>query len=451
LAAVALAALAGLSACGSSEKTTTAVQPGPTIPAYGPSLNLQLPNSLTGGTAASPLGVQPMAGGGGEPCNFVGNGGEDPFINGYSMTRFLVGVTASWSCIADNVRLIVDILVFYGVLVPNGAPWQITDRDPDDPPYVSLTESGNDREVRLFWGPTTNPGDEGWYLAWNDSGGIVDGVLIIDVVNMGTTIDTAEDPEYLRMDFHYTDTEQTADAFLSFFLANLWADAFRIHVFKDKDLVNDQPKYTARGILALKAQFDPNWFTNTGDGSVPGLNMYTVADAAGNGAALALMSDIGLSLDLQQGDHLGHFLFGKNDRYFFSSGGAPEYVLKAVTPATYLNGKAIVNDGNFPNSEADVDAVLSLGGDYATCTGTEPNTNAVECENFLDALFGGGSWGVEANFGTDPGDWRSTNLATAEGAPLTYFLADPCPNNTGGCTWTSAPGGVFEMTYPPNP
>jgi hypothetical protein len=365
------------------------------------------------------------------------------------MTRFLVGVTASWTCIADHIRRIVDILVFYGALDTNGTPWAVTDRDPDDPTYVSLTENDitGDKEVRLYWGLTTDAGDEGWYLAWNDTGGIVDGVLIIDVVNMGSVIDTAEDPEFMRMDFLYTGTEQTADAFLSFFTANLWADAFRIHVFKD--LVNNDPRYVARGILALKAQFDPIWATNTGDTSVPGLNMYTVADANGNGAALALMSDIGLSLDLQQGDHLGNFLFGKNDRYYFSSGGAPVYVLKTVTPATYVNGKDL-SGPSWPDSDADVDTALSTGGDYATCTGTEPYTGA-ECESFLDALFGDADWWADVNFGTDPGDWRTTRLDAAEGDQATYFLGDTCPDNVGPCTWDRSSSGVFEMTYPPNP
>jgi hypothetical protein len=76
-------------------------------------LDLGLPNSLTGGTPVSASLQSSDAStrsGTGMPCVYLGSGDDDPFRNGYKMTNFMVSAVATWTCIADTLIAVADIV-----------------------------------------------------------------------------------------------------------------------------------------------------------------------------------------------------------------------------------------------------------------------------------------------------------------------------------------------------
>ncbi len=66
-------------------------------------LDMELPESITGGRmlTASGFDVQ-RATDSDLPCSFLGSEDDDPFRNGYEMTKFMVSAIAAWTCIADT-------------------------------------------------------------------------------------------------------------------------------------------------------------------------------------------------------------------------------------------------------------------------------------------------------------------------------------------------------------
>jgi len=70
-------------------------------------LDLGLPNSLTGGTPAS-ASLQSSdvstRSGTGMPCVYLGSEDDDPFRNGYEMTKFMVSAVAAWISILTWIK-----------------------------------------------------------------------------------------------------------------------------------------------------------------------------------------------------------------------------------------------------------------------------------------------------------------------------------------------------------
>ena len=199
--------------------------------------------------------------------------------------------------------------------------------------------------------------------------------------------------------------------------------------------------------------WDPRYFA-VGFSEFPQLKSFAVADSIGQGAAVASMVNLGLVLspvDLDN-DHLGTFLFTKDDRYYF--GGGPPVIFKNVVAGTYKGSQLINPGGGIANAaavDAIIDATMALNGDpllwngsvFQVYNGTEyqgcaPTNTPANCITLLNALFSGGDFGAEANTGTEPGvgDPRFDAL---EGAA---YFADACPP-VGSCIWDKT--GIFLM------
>lgn len=456
-----------LMACGSSDSSSSSSSD--PVPQYGPDLSLSLPDSLTGGKVAplgmsskfTPMSMRPMAAGG-DPCNFHGHGSGDPFENGHKMTKFLVGAVASWTCITNQFIRFIDLLVFLGI-DKDGTPLDLVDpsHKAGDATWLSVDEVSPDvTVVKLYWtADQVLPiaGDEGFYLRWDTTGGDLTGKMVVDVADIandpGDPYDPDEDPAYLRLDFTRDAFQKTGDLYLGFSATHPWvkSSGWRINVVKRLD--GAYPKYTAMGVIDMTAQWDtryngpPDFFSE-----FPQLKSFAVASSSGQGAAEARMANLGLVLfpvDTDN-DHLGTFLFTKDDRYYF--GGGSPVVFKDVTAATYKGYHDIGAGGDIADAlavDAIIDFTMASKGDPVPYAGTEyvgctTGTDA-DCITFLNALFSGGDFGSEANVGTQPavGDQRRDAL---DGADATYY-ADACPDDgTPGCTWDEiVDTGVFEM------
>ncbi len=410
------------------------------------SVSLDLPDSLTGGRLPASTSAAGTHGGTGEPCAFNGADDDDPLRNGYEMSKFMVSAIATWTCVAD---LLIEISGF----VPQDGEIRATDNDPskpgydpDDPTHYSVTaESSTQTTIRMYYGfehstPPTSSDTPGFYISWHEeANGNVRGKMVIVAETVGGK-DDADDPTDMRMDFAFTDNEKFADMFLRFDGGNPWAEGFRIEVTRDLNANPLEKVFTARGLIAMNAQFAPV----VGISELPDLKMYTVADRFGEGAAIALIADLTLPLELNAGtgNHLGNYLFDKTDLYFFDgdqSASEPwDWIDKQITAAEYRGGRTTpATGGTLDPFDPSLDLIVSeLGLDPSYFTGNLCSQPGDDCVPLLNAIFDDGFADQEPNQGADPMDWRSAAIATPD------YLASIYPN---GLNWE----GAFDMTFTP--
>lgn len=420
---------------------------------------LSMPDSMTGGKnisgsaapvagtniskslAAAKVIATTAAQGTSQPCAFNGAGSDDPFENGYHMTRFLVGAIASWTCVAD---LFINIAEF----VPNDGLIKETDNntnagsyDPKDPTHYSVTDEGGGKiAVRLYYGfdramPPVAADIPQFFAAWIEGeGDNIDGRLVFDVVTIAGVERNSDDPAAMRLDFNYTETQKLATMYIKFDGGNEWANGLRIEVTEDLGVNPLTQVYLARGLLDMKRQF----VDTPGVPELPAFQMYTTANKLGEGAAIADFVDVALPLELNAGtgNHLGNYIFTKVDKYFFQEDESWDWVDKAITTSEYRGVRTTPATGGtllpFDPSLDLIILALALDPDYFT--GTACNAVGDDCNDLLNAIFQDGFSDQEPNQGTDPMDWRSTVVETPS------YLGSVYPN---GMNWDGAFDPVF--------
>jgi hypothetical protein len=425
-----------------------------------PSMDLGLPASLTGGSssaapalarAAEPMtsvnsAIRLAKAGTGEPCAYLGHEDEDdPFRNGYETSKFMISVMASWTCIAD---LLIDVSSYVphdGEIIETENDNNSDDFEADEPTHYSVVDDSETQvTVRLYYNYSRSQppvaGEEAqFYISWNEAeNGDVEGRMIIDGVAVDWENHDSEDPSMMRMDFYFTDTRQTADMFLQFDENNAWADGFRIAIVKDLETNPLLKVFEARGLIDMKAQFAP--VDNITE--VPDVHLYTVSDALGNGASIAEFQDLSLPLELNAdtGNHLGNYIFTKKDIYFFEHDMDWEYIEKTVLASEYRGARTTpATGGSWLPFDPSLDLIItsfSLDSDYFT--GAKCAVIGDDCNDLLNAVFDftGGFAGQEENQGTDPQDWRSAAIESAD------YLTTVYPN---GVDWT----GAFDHNFTP--
>jgi len=431
-----------LSACGANDAGSAAQ-----TTQGKPALEMALPKSLTGATQnpqkAMPGRLKTGASSIEGPCAFMGNDDDDPFINGYRMTRFMVSAVATWTCIADVLIDVADFVPHDGVIYETENDRQSPDYDAEDPTHYSVTDDSEvQTTIRLYYGyDRSAPPESGtapqFYISWEKTAeGHVNGRLVINGLGVNPAHRDPEDPTMMRIDFSETAAEKIADMFLRFDEGNHWAEGFRIRVNKDLKANPLEQVFIARGLVEMKAQFLPV----PGISEIPTVQMYTVSDRFGNGAAIAEFQDLSLPLRLNpaSGNHLGNYLFTKNDRYFFEDDSDWDWVNKTISTATLRGGRTTPTSGGtwipFDPSLDVIVSGLALDGDYFT--GEKCANPGDECSPLLNAVFIDGFAGQEKNQGADPGDWRSAATANP------VYLDTIYPN---GQNWD----GAFDFVFDP--
>ncbi len=198
-----------LVACGDDDNNT--------VNSSVPSLDLAIPQSLTGGQATIAAKSELLSAatsvnaslklakaGTGEPCAYLGNeDDDDPFRNGYETSKFMISIMASWTCIAD---LIIDVATF----VPhNGAIFETEndnnsdDFEADEPTHYSVTdESASQVTVRLYYNysrsqPPITGEKAQFYISWNEAvNGDIEGRMIIDRLAVEWDDHDVDDPNH---------------------------------------------------------------------------------------------------------------------------------------------------------------------------------------------------------------------------------------------------------------
>ncbi len=413
-------------------------------------LSMSLPDSMTGGgttSAARVLGLATRTSNG--PCLYHGVVDDEPFQNGYNMTKFMVSIVATWTCITDTVVDIVNYVPHDGVIYETENQLGAFNYKSDDPTHYSVSDdSAAQTTVRLYYAydratPPTADSHPGFFVSWSkQANDVLEGRLIIDAYEIKPERENKEDPTTMRMDFEYTAEKKFATMYLAFDDNNQWADGFRVELTEDLLANPLNQVFTAKGLMAMKAQFSPA----PGVTELPHLQMFTVADQLGEGAAIAEFVDLSLALELNAntGNHLGNYLFTKVDQYFFDADQSTsepwDYINKTVTQSAYRGGRTTAATGGtwipFSPSLDMIISALQLEADYFT--GNACASVADDCTPMLNAIFRDGFADQEPNQGTDPHDWRSDAVAQAT------YLESIYPN---GSNWV----GAFDMTFTPAP
>lgn len=440
------ASLLFLGACNKGDDT------GPAAVDNSISLDLKLPNSLTGGKTSSNSSqtliraLKTVNGGGADlPCAYVGSDHDNPFDNGYEMTKFMLQIIATWSCVADTIINVVDnpLIPHDGSIIETNNVYGSATYDGDEPTHYSVSQD-NSRQttLRLFYGydrmtPPSADSKPGVYLSWDGlEDDDVQGKMIFDLDGLTPVNRDPKDPVRMRMDFSHDAVQRSASMYLEFDANNPFANGFRIDVTKDLKANLTQHVYTARGLLDVKAQFLPVASIS----ELPQLRMYTVADAFGEGAAIAEMKDVSLPLmlDALTNNNLGDYLFSKVDQYYFDADQnktqAWDYIHKEVTMAEYRGGRTTQEDSGSPTL-ADIRGFLGLSNSYFI--GSECGDLYSNCVDMINAIFQAGYANYEQNQGQLPNDWRAAAIAQAQYLPSVY------PD--GQSDWSMA----FEMSFTP--
>ncbi len=417
------------------------------------SLRMQLPDSLTGGSAsnssrsiASKIADVTLMNknNSGEPCSFIGHEDkDDPFRNGYETSRFLISTMATWTCIADLLIDLAAVVEHDGSIVETDNDTLAPDYEADDPTHYSITDiSDTQVTIGMYYGfsravpplPTDPPQ---FYISWNEtSQDVVEGKLIIDISVIDDNVDEEDDLSMMRMDFDFDENQRSADMFLQFGEDNAWADGFRIRITKDLNASPLGQVFTAQGLIEMTGQF----FPVAGIVETPRIQFYTVADLLGNGATIQQVEDFSLPflINFFRNNHLGDYLFSKRDVYFFEADQDWEYIDKRISASEYRGSRNTPETGGswipFNPSLDMINTALSLPTDYFSngqCENVGDN-----CNDFLNAVFVDGFSDQEKNQGEDPLDWRSTALDNADYLPSIY------PN---GINWD----GAFDQSFTP--
>jgi hypothetical protein len=430
-----------------------------TLNSENPNLSLNIPASLTGGlTSQTQLAnvtkslihvshsIQVAKVGSGQPCAYTGHDNkDDPFQNGYETSKFMISIMATWTCIAD---LLIDVSGFVahnGNIIETENNNNAADFEADEPTHYSVTDESNTQvTVRLYYNysrsqPPVVSEKAQFYISWNDlENGDIEGRMVIDGMAVGRDNHDNDDPAMMRMDFNYTATHQAADMFLQFDENNAWADGFRITMVKDLAVNPLLKVFEARGMINMKAQFVPA--NNISE--IPGVHLYTVSDALGNGASIAEFQNFSLPMELNANfaNHLGNYVFSKKDVYYFEHDMDWEYINKTVLSAEYRGARTtLTTGGTWLPFDPSLDLIitgLSLDSDYFT--GSKCSVIGDNCSDLLNAVFEfiGGFAGQEENQGADPQDWRTAEINNAD------YLTTVYPN---GFDWTDA----FEHNFTP--
>jgi len=424
-----------------------------------PSLDMDLPASITGGnqqatrglrftdmrTISSRAGVQQDSG---EPCFYRGDDDGDPFENGYDMTKFMVSAVAQWTCIADFVMSITNFITHDGIIAETDNNTLSETYDPEEPTHFSIEDiSDSQVGVNIYYGfsrdvPPTDTDKPQFFVSWtDDNNGNIKGRLIIDALAIDIVNRDPENPITMRMDFDHSVTRKVTNLYLNFDNGNQWAEGFRIEVSKDLTANPLTQVFVARGLMDMKRQF----VAAPGVTELPIFNLYTVSDQLGEGAAIAEFQDVSVPLVLNAitSNHLGNYIFDKTDIYFFDADQTAnepwDFIDKSFSSAAYRGGRTTpATGGSLIPFDPSLDIIISeLGLDVDYFTASQCENVDDDCVALLDAVFADGFAEQEPNQGADPQDWRSNAITNPE------YLGSVYPD--GFADWT----GVFEPVFTP--
>jgi len=403
-----------------------------------PTLSMDLPDSLTGGQKTANVSLKPGLSARAieldVPCSFIGSEESDPFRNGYLASRFLVSQVATWTCISDLVITLVDFTVNDGEIHATDNIKGSDQYKSDDPTHYQVSrESENSSKVRLFYGyekdtPPDVNSDAGFVLNWNvNENDEISGVLSLDILDMDKTPDL-NDPIGMRLEFSQSDTSSTNEMYLIFDQTHAFNNGMRVKIIEDKTAIVSQARYTVQALVDVKKQ----WIDVPSISKKPEIYLFAVTDKLGDGASRALISDLAISLPMNDENHLGDYLMDKTDDYYFDADISKanwEWINKSVTSSEYVTSRNTpVANGSWIPFNPSLDMLINafeLESDYFSNNKCENMGDS--CNELMNSIFKDGFAEQEPNQGSDPQDWRSEAMLDPA------YLDSVYPN---GVDWT---------------
>ena len=380
--------------------------------------------------------------------------------NGYSMTRFLVGLSQQQSCFADFIM---------GSVVTMGKSWinqgiqnlPVDENDHGAPSHAQIEQSGDMVQVWLYFAthgealPADKSTTNTLYLTWTGTGDDISGQFFM--TNMPVNPEDPDAPEGVRVDF--TRTTSTADNKIYLKMRDSHSGGmggFRIDVSQVG--VDANATYTAKGLITFNDQPFPNMPAGLDS---PNFTASAVVNADGLGASIANFNNFGISLAMDNNGNgvidttapdyemdLGTYQFTIADKTYFDPAlndeldtttpfveQVIEWKNKAAANAVYVaDHQRIIANPSAPNSiinclegdtlcdfngngvlDADQGELIGwgLGTNYFADVCIDDATVTNDCNAFVDGLFAQGGFGNEIANSTDAeptGDWRNEAL-----------------------------------------
>ncbi len=405
--------------------------------------------------------------------------------NGYSMTRFLVGLSQSQSCFAD---FIMNVVVTMGKGWINqgliNLPYDAN--DPDGASHVQIEQTANQVQVWLYFAasdqalPTDLSNTQILYLSWTGNDDNIQGNYYM--INIPVNSLDLDAPSGVRVDFNRTATTANNTIFLKLRPGHsAGMGGFRIDVSQDGK--NTNATYTAKGLITFTSQ--P--FNNVPTGAeLPNFAATAIVDSNGYGASIANFNKFSLHLDADTNNDgtidtsspayefdLGGYQFTIADKTYFdptrydatvTATSYAEQVLewrnKSAQNAIYIaDHPREIPSPNLPISmlncmesstlcDYNADGVLDedewmgwgLGVGYFTNTCIDDaSTASNNCTAFVDRMFTDSQFGGQTLNSTaaEPTDSRSIGLTAV--TQLDSINPDSDPDGSSTFVITSAP------------
>ena len=248
--------------------------------------------------------------------------------NGYSMSRFLIGLSQQQSCLADFIMASVishaTLWVNQGVIT---LPENIN--DPEAPSHVQINRIGDTNQVWLYFHtpgadlPADSSDIQTFYLTWSGTENDMTGQFYM--VNMPQKADDPDAPTGLRVDFVRTAASASNKIYLRMREGHsAGMSGFRIDV--NRSGVGEEAIYSAKGLITFLGQPFPNL---PEDVALPEFAVAVVADANGFGASSANFNQFAISIEVDNNQDgtidssigefdLGAYQFDINDTTYFN-------------------------------------------------------------------------------------------------------------------------------------
>ncbi|MDH5546508.1 MAG: hypothetical protein OEZ43_13015 [Gammaproteobacteria bacterium] len=353
----------------------------------------------------------------------------NPMVDGYSLTKYLVGLSQSQSCLADF--LIYHVLKSSPYTIGQGlitVPYNPA--DPDAPTHVQVEQSENSFQVWLFFAQQRDALDQAvdklMYLTWTTVGTDTNGQFLWLRLAQGTTDSQA--PSDLRVDFERHAESERNQIYLSFGDASATGfEGFRIDVSRSG--IETAASYSAQGYMQFAVQPAENLPLETETFELPYLALKAVLSADGSGAAYWRLGNFGSHLENPAADiHVGSYSTDLHSTSYFDELGQITWITRGIRQASYVN-----TSGN--NIRRNVSAILTClenasASDTDPCGGMGPGMNlpgyftdvcadadGADCTVFLQRFYDRGDYDpflgkvTNGDPAAEPDDQRNVDLA----------------------------------------
>lgn len=286
------------------------------------------------------------------------------FLNGYAMSKYLVGISQSQACFADF--LIEAVLLHSPYTIGKGLIALPADStDPGAPTHLQVEKESDTYKVWIYFAAQRDAldiaNDKMMYLTWTTVGDDTTGSFYWLHLTDGTV---AEQPENLRVDFTRGVSTETNNVFIDF-SAGSGFSGFRVDVSRVVDATAGTDKTYVKGRMELSGQPAASTLPVEFTYDNPYLGVTAILNADGAGAADWKIGKLANETD--QGDllNMGAFYMDISSLTYFDNAGTVSWIDRGLKNGEYINP-----DNLFTRSGTNLSSYLTcMEGTGTNCMG----------------------------------------------------------------------------------